>query len=141
MIKLEPRGEQIHLTFVLPCDEPGGKVSVVGDFNDWTPGTHTLVRRSNGTRSVKVAVPAGRAPGHLEVLELLAAGGPDARHALVRDALAPGVGAVVDGVVFLGGALLAIAALGLFGANPVVATGSAGTMVPGYQRSSAHPST
>lgn len=63
MIKLEPRGDQTHLTFVLPCDEPGGKVSVVGDFNDWTPGAHTLVRRSNGTRSVKVAVPAGRTYG------------------------------------------------------------------------------
>jgi len=61
MIKQDPKGDQTHLTFVLPCDEPSGKVSVVGDFNDWTPGAHTLVRRSNGTRSVKVAVSAGQA--------------------------------------------------------------------------------
>jgi 1,4-alpha-glucan branching enzyme len=63
MIKQEPRGDLTHLTFVLPGDEPSGKVSVVGDFNDWTPGAHTLVRRSNGTRSVKVAVSAGQAFG------------------------------------------------------------------------------
>jgi 1,4-alpha-glucan branching enzyme len=63
MIKLEPKGDLTHLTFVLPVDEPTGKVSVVGDFNGWTPGTHTLVRRSNGTRSVKVAVPPGQTVG------------------------------------------------------------------------------
>jgi 1,4-alpha-glucan branching enzyme len=63
MIKQEHKGDVVHLTFVLPGDEPAGKVSVVGDFNDWTPGAHTLVRRSNGTRSVRVSVPAGRAFG------------------------------------------------------------------------------
>ncbi len=31
----------------------------MGDFNDWRPGAHTLVRRSNGMRSVKVTVPVG----------------------------------------------------------------------------------
>jgi hypothetical protein len=32
---------------------------VVGDFNDWTPGKHRLVRRAGGTRSASVTVPAG----------------------------------------------------------------------------------
>ena len=32
---------------------------MVGDFNEWTPGVHTLVKRSNGTRSVKVPVQRG----------------------------------------------------------------------------------
>jgi 1,4-alpha-glucan branching enzyme len=63
VIRQEPRGEVTHLTFVLPQDEPAGRVSVVGDFNDWTPGAHRMVKRSNGTRSVKVAVPAGQAFG------------------------------------------------------------------------------
>jgi hypothetical protein len=63
MIKQELKGDQLHLTFVLPSDEPAGKVSVVGDFNDWTPGVHTLVRRSNGTRSVRITVPAGQRVG------------------------------------------------------------------------------
>jgi 1,4-alpha-glucan branching enzyme len=63
MIKRERKGELAHLTFVLPQDDPTGRVSVVGDFNDWTPGTHTLVKRSNGTRSVKVSVPAGQQYG------------------------------------------------------------------------------
>ena len=61
MIKQETKADQTHVTFVLPDDAPGGKVSVVGDFNGWRPGAHTLVRRSNGTRSVKVSVPGGRA--------------------------------------------------------------------------------
>ena len=59
MIKRENKGGKVHLTFVLPADQPEGRVSVVGDFNEWTPGVHTLVKRSNGTRSVKVAVPPG----------------------------------------------------------------------------------
>lgn len=49
-----------RLTFVLPGDEPASRVSVVGTFNDWTPGVHELRRRSNGTRSVSVTVPAGQ---------------------------------------------------------------------------------
>lgn len=61
MIK-QTRGQKSterKVTFVLPVAEPAGHVSVVGDFNDWTPGTHTLKRRSNGTRSVSVVVPSG----------------------------------------------------------------------------------
>jgi hypothetical protein len=49
---------KIH--FVLPDDIHEGPVSAVGDFNGWRPGTHKLVRRSNGTRSVTVTVPAGQ---------------------------------------------------------------------------------
>lgn len=56
MIKSEVKAGQVHLTFVLPQEQPAGRVSVVGDFNEWTPGRHPLVRRSNGTRSVKVTV-------------------------------------------------------------------------------------
>ena len=50
---------EIKLTFTLPPGEPNGDVSVVGTFNDWTPGQHRLVRRTNGTRSVSVTVPSG----------------------------------------------------------------------------------
>lgn len=52
--------EQVKVTFVLPDDVHPGPVSVVGDFNDWQPGAHRLIRRSNGTRSVSAAVPGGR---------------------------------------------------------------------------------
>ncbi len=48
------------IQFVLPDDIHDGAVSVVGSFNDWRPGVHRLVRRSNGTRSVSVAVPRGQ---------------------------------------------------------------------------------
>ena len=45
--------------FVLPDDVHDGPVSAVGTFNGWDPSAHKLVRRSNGTRSVSVKVPAG----------------------------------------------------------------------------------
>ncbi|GIG29409.1 hypothetical protein Cma02nite_20090 [Cellulomonas marina] len=47
------------LTFALPAEEVTGAVSVVGTFNDWTPGQHVLKRRSNGTASASVVVPGG----------------------------------------------------------------------------------
>jgi len=50
---------EVKITFSLPQDQPAGTVSVVGDFNDWTPGKHVLAKRTNGTRSISVTVPAG----------------------------------------------------------------------------------
>jgi 1,4-alpha-glucan branching enzyme len=47
--------DQVKVTFVLPEDHPyGDEVSLVGDFNDWTPGEHRFVRRSNQTYSTNV---------------------------------------------------------------------------------------
>jgi 1,4-alpha-glucan branching enzyme len=51
--------DQIKVSFVLPTDRIDGKVSVVGDFNDWNPSIHPLRKRANGTRSVSVSLPAG----------------------------------------------------------------------------------
>ena len=59
MIRREKKGDVVRVTFALPKEEPTGRVSVVGNFNDWTPCAHSLVRRANGTRSVAVSVPAG----------------------------------------------------------------------------------
>lgn len=50
-----------QLTFSLPAGIAPGRVSVVGDFNDWTPGRHELKPLRNGTRAVSVRVPAGKA--------------------------------------------------------------------------------
>jgi len=47
------------LTFWMPTTALDGAVSVVGTFNDWTPGLHPLRRRSNGTASTSVTVPVG----------------------------------------------------------------------------------
>jgi 1,4-alpha-glucan branching enzyme len=49
----------VKITFSLPGDKPAGNVSVVGDFNDWVPGKHVMAKRTNGTRSVAITVPAG----------------------------------------------------------------------------------
>ena len=59
MIRLKKAATGVTVTFVLD-DTVTGPVSVVGDFNDWTPGAHVLRKRSNGTRSVSVTLPAGR---------------------------------------------------------------------------------
>ena len=60
-LHIKSDGTRTRIQFVLPDDIHDGPVSAVGTFNDWVPGAHKLVRRSNGTRSVSVAVPAGEA--------------------------------------------------------------------------------
>src|SRR3972149_4919947 len=52
-------GKKVKVTFVLPKDQPHGKVSVVGDFNGWEPGALPLVRRANRTYSASVELEAG----------------------------------------------------------------------------------
>lgn len=49
----------LRLTFAIPADQVTGNVSVVGDFNDWTPGKHVLRKRNNGTYSVAVLLEPG----------------------------------------------------------------------------------
>lgn len=59
MLKITPsaRTHETKLTFSLPVDHPAGQVSVVGNFNDWTPGRHRMIKRNNGTMSVSVTIP------------------------------------------------------------------------------------
>jgi 1,4-alpha-glucan branching enzyme len=71
MIRRQSKGQQTRVTFVLPDTAEVGKVSVVGDFNGWQPGRHVLVKRTNGTRSVAVALP----PGTVQRFRYLAEGG------------------------------------------------------------------
>ena len=61
MIKTSKPGRDgtVRVTFALPIDDPGGAVSVVGNFNDWNPYSHPLRRRANQTRSAAVTVRSG----------------------------------------------------------------------------------
>ena len=61
MIKTSRPGRDgtVRVTFALPIDDPGGAVSVVGNFNDWNPYTHPMRKRANQTRSAAVTVRAG----------------------------------------------------------------------------------
>ncbi|EFL16145.1 isoamylase early set domain-containing protein [Streptomyces sp. C] len=60
MLERTMRKSHTEITFVLPADTPPGPVSVVGDFNDWQPGTHTLKPRKDGKRAVTVELPGER---------------------------------------------------------------------------------
>lgn len=59
MLKLSAKSSQgtRSVTFVLPAEQVTGPVSVVGTFNDWTPGVHLLRKRSNGMFSAVVTLP------------------------------------------------------------------------------------
>ncbi|WP_328618953.1 isoamylase early set domain-containing protein [Streptomyces sp. NBC_00354] len=57
MLERTLRKDRTEVTFILPADIPPGPVSVVGDFNDWQPGGHTLKARTDGKRAVTVALP------------------------------------------------------------------------------------
>ena len=59
-LRIIPNGIKTKIQFVLPDYAHDGAISAVGTFNDWKPGVHKLIRRSNGTRSVTVAVPKGQ---------------------------------------------------------------------------------
>jgi 1,4-alpha-glucan branching enzyme len=50
------QGDQELISFVLDLDED---VSVVGDFNNWDPYAHPLLRSSTGQRTATVALPPG----------------------------------------------------------------------------------
>ena len=52
-------GNKTRVTFCLPGDAPAGRVSVVGTFNGWEPGTHELKPRRDGTRTVSVPLGPG----------------------------------------------------------------------------------
>lgn len=56
--KRREKDGNIRLMFAVEDDRP---VSLVGDHNDWNPHATPLVRRTNGTRSASVLVPAGTA--------------------------------------------------------------------------------
>ncbi len=52
----------VKVTFALDetaLNGPNSAVSVVGDFNEWSPFSHVLRKRSNGSRSASITVPAG----------------------------------------------------------------------------------
>lgn len=53
-----PEG-RIRLTFRLPAEDPHGDVSVVGSFNNWSPGEHPLLVEDDGTRAASVVVEPG----------------------------------------------------------------------------------
>jgi hypothetical protein len=50
---------KVRVTFSLDRDQPPGPTSVVGCFNDWTPGSHVLRGRSNGRKSTSVTLLKG----------------------------------------------------------------------------------
>lgn len=62
MLKRETvkNGKQVKITFIVPDTPETGRISVVGDFNEWDPEANKLVRRSNNTRSVALVLESGK---------------------------------------------------------------------------------
>ena len=60
MLKITKSGDGVKVTFSLPLSEAPEPISVLGDFNDWSPLAHPLKKRSNGTRSVTIELPKGQ---------------------------------------------------------------------------------
>ena len=59
MIRTSRSADRVKVTFALPLNDGPRRCSVVGDFNEWIPGSHELRKRTNGTRSASVVVPRG----------------------------------------------------------------------------------
>src|SRR3954465_13547235 len=51
--------DRIKVTFSLPLHQTSGRCTLLGDFNEWIPGSHELRIRPYGTRSASVVVPGG----------------------------------------------------------------------------------
>lgn len=49
---------ETQIRFTIDDHVHEGVVSVVGSFNDWTPGVNVFVLRANGTRVADVTVPS-----------------------------------------------------------------------------------
>jgi 1,4-alpha-glucan branching enzyme len=62
MLKRESaeNGQKVKLSFVIAHNPEQGRVSVVGDFNEWDPNATKLVKRANNTRSASIVVDAGQ---------------------------------------------------------------------------------
>lgn len=97
-ITAAPKSAGTRITFSLPAGQVDGFVSVVGNFNDWTPGRDVLRRRSNGTMSAAVTVPGD----YIAVFRYLGEGGvwfdePDADFVDAGASVVLARGAVVPG--------------------------------------------
>ncbi|QQL46214.1 isoamylase early set domain-containing protein [Sulfuriroseicoccus oceanibius] len=53
-------GARCQVTFKLKLEDPTVAVSVLGDFNDWTPGVHTLSLRKSGHLGTSISLPANQ---------------------------------------------------------------------------------
>jgi 1,4-alpha-glucan branching enzyme len=54
-------GEAVSVTFELPASVQATTAAICGDFNQWSPTTHPLVRDADGQLRATVDLPAGRA--------------------------------------------------------------------------------
>ena len=54
-------GMTCRVTFELPAEAGADKVSLCGEFNDWSPDVHLLRRRKDGSFGVTLSLPSGHA--------------------------------------------------------------------------------
>jgi 1,4-alpha-glucan branching enzyme len=49
-----------RVTFQLPADVGAHAASVCGDFNNWSPSSHPMIKRKDGQFSTSMTLPAER---------------------------------------------------------------------------------
>ncbi len=59
MIRKQKHAGVVTVTFILPANIPCAPISVVGNFNDWQPHRHPMIRRQDGTLSTTVLAASG----------------------------------------------------------------------------------
>src|SRR5579864_2916249 len=52
-------GASCRVTFELPAEAAAETAALCGDFNDWSPSAHVMVRRKDGRLSVTVPLATG----------------------------------------------------------------------------------
>ena len=53
------RPDQVKIRFILDASHPPGRISVVGSFNQWTPGLDEFVDNHDGTQGLTLGLPYG----------------------------------------------------------------------------------
>jgi hypothetical protein len=55
-VQVDPTTGESVITFILAADDHRGDLSVVGSFNDWTPGVDVFAVRGDGTQTATIRV-------------------------------------------------------------------------------------
>lgn len=53
-------GKSCRITFKIPAELEAENAAVVGEWNDWSPESHPMTKRKDGSLSTTISLDAGR---------------------------------------------------------------------------------